>query len=129
MRNQRGRAPRLEIRAVALRDGDALTGTVADFGNRDVALLLVADDGSVRNLSDELRTTGDTKSFNFQIQKSGAEPSQPNLLLAVAESKPLEVLRRAQLGKADQVFAQLLAEALQSEQAVNVSAKFFTLEK
>jgi hypothetical protein len=33
------------------------------------------------------------------------------------------------LGKADEVFAQLLAETLQSGQMLNVSAKYFTLEK
>lgn len=129
MRNQRGPAPRLELSASALRDGGALTGTVADFGNRDVVLLLIADDGSVRNLSNELRTTGNTKSFNIQIQQSGPGSARPNLLLAVTESKPLEILTRTQLGSAEQVFGQILVEAAQNGQTVNVSSKFFTLEK
>jgi serine/threonine-protein kinase len=129
MRNQRGPVPHLELGTVTLRDGETLTGTITDFANRDIALLLVADDGSVRDLSNELTTTGNTKSFNIQIQKSDSEPAQPNLILALAESKPLDALRHSELGKADQVFAQLLAEALRDGQTVSVSAKFFAVEK
>src|SRR5258708_4920064 len=128
MRNQRAPVPSLDFSSPALRGGDALTGTVADFGNREVTLLLVADDGSVRNLTNMLRTTANTKSFNIQVQKSGRERAQPNLLLAIAESKPLEALTRASLGSADQVFGQLLVEALRDGQTLSVSAKFFTLE-
>jgi hypothetical protein len=129
VRNQRGPVPRLDISAAALRSGGALTGTIADFGNRNVDLLLVADDGFVHNLTGMLKPAGDTRSFNVRMQKTDAGPAQPQLLIAIAGAKPLEALKPAQLGSAEQVFAQLLAEALQSGQSLNVSAKYFKLEK
>jgi hypothetical protein len=129
MRNQRGPVPRLDIAATALRSGGTLEGTVADFGNREVALLLVTDNGSVSNLSSMLRTTGNTKSLNIPWQESSPERVQPNLLLVVAASKAVEALARAPLGSADQVFGQLLAEALREGQTLSVTAKYFTLEK
>jgi hypothetical protein len=129
VRNQRGPVPSLDLSATALRGGEALTGTVAEFGSREVALLLVADDGSMRNLTNMLRTTANTKSFSIQVQNSGSERAQPNLLIAIAENKPLEALTRTPPGSADQVFAQLLAEAQRDGQAFSVGAKFFTVEK
>jgi hypothetical protein len=128
VRNPRGPEPSLDLSATVLRGGEALTGTVADFGSR-LALLLVADDGSVRNLTNVLRTMGNTKSFSVEVQSSGSERAQPNLLLAIAENKPLDALTRAPLGTADQVFAQLLVEAQRDGQTFSVGAKFFTVEK
>src|SRR5262249_2334482 len=46
-RNQRGVAPRLDIDASELRNDGPLTGSVAEFGDRHVELLLIADDGYV----------------------------------------------------------------------------------
>jgi hypothetical protein len=128
-RGQRGPAPRLDISAAALRSGGALTGTIADVGNRNVDLLLVGDDGFVQNLTGMLKPMGDTKSFNVRVQKNDAGPAQPQLLIAITSAKPLEALKPAQLGSAAQVFAQLLAESLQSGQLLNVSAKYFKVEK
>jgi hypothetical protein len=128
-RNQRGRMPSLDLGVTALRGGEALTGTVADFGSREVALLLVADDGSVRNLTNMLRTTGNTKSFSVQVQNSGSQRAQPNLLLAIAENRPLDALTRAPLGSADQVFEQLLVEGQRDGRTLSVGARFFTVEK
>ncbi len=129
MRNQPGTAPRLDISTAALRSGGALTGSVADFGARNVDLLLVADDGYVHNLSGMLRPSGDTKSFNLRLQRTDPGPAQPQLLFAVASARPLEALKAPQLGTADQVFAQVFNEGLQSGQAINVSAKYFKLDK
>ncbi len=126
MRNQRESVPSLDTGGTTLHSGETLTGTVADFGKRDVALLLVADDGSVRNLTNTLRTTGNTKSFSIPVRKSGSERAEPDLLLAIAASKPLDALT-APLGSAGQVFGRLLAEAERDGQTLSVSAKFFTL--
>ena len=128
-RKERGIAPRLDINVAALRSGGALTGTVAEFGDRNVELLLVSDDGFVHNLTGMLKPTGDTKSFNIRMQKTDPGPAQPQLLIAIADAKPMEALKPAQLGTAEQVFAQLLAEALKSAQSLNVSSKYFKLEK
>jgi serine/threonine-protein kinase len=128
-RNQRGPSPRLDVNVAALRSGGALTGTITEFGDRNVELLLVSDDGFVHNLTGMLKSMGDTKSFNIRLQKTDSGPAQPQLLIAIADAKPLEALKPAQLASAEQVFAKLLAEALQSGQSLNVSARYFKLEK
>jgi serine/threonine-protein kinase len=51
-RNQQEMVPHLDLVETKLRYGGMLTGTVANFGNRDVNLLMVADDGIVYNLTD-----------------------------------------------------------------------------
>jgi serine/threonine-protein kinase len=144
MRNQRSPVPRLDIAATVVRSanpltdtlsvksGDYLTGAVAEFGNRNVDLLLVADDGKVDSLSDKLISQEYGKTFNAGLRRNNPGPPQPQLLLAVIAAKPLEALKPSQpgsrdLGPADKLFPKLLAEALQTLQSLNVSFKYFWL--
>ena len=128
-RNQRGLPPRLDINAAGLKNAAPLTGTIAEFGDRHVELLLVADDGYVHNLSTLLKQNGNTRTFSIGIKKTTPPPPTPQLLFAIVSSKPLEALRLPQLGStAEQVFSQVLNEALQTGQSLNVSAKYFMLE-
>jgi serine/threonine-protein kinase len=129
-KNQRGTAPRLDINTAGLRGGDPLTGSVAEFGDRHVELLLVADDGYVFNLTARLKPSGNAKTFSFKIGKNNPGPPRPQLLVVVLSSKPLEALKLPQNGSpAEQVFLQVLAEALQTGQTLNVGVKYFMLEK
>ena len=57
------------------------------------------------------------------------ERAEPDLLIAIAASKPLDALTRAPLASAGQVFGRLLAEAEADGQTLSVSAKFFTLDR
>ncbi len=129
-RKQPGTAPRLEIDASALRGGGSLTGSIAEFGDRHVELLLVGDDGYVSYATKLLRSTGGTKTFSFRPRQDKPGPPQPQLLFAIASSKPLETLKLLPDGsRAEQVFAQVLAEMLRSGQTLNVAWKLFMLEK
>jgi eukaryotic-like serine/threonine-protein kinase len=129
-RNQRGVAPRLDVVTAGLKDGGPLTGSISEFGNSNVELLLVADDGYVRNLTALLKPSGNTTNFTIGIRKANPGPPRPQLLIVVVSSKPLETLRLPPDGSlAEQVFPQLLAEASQSGQRLNVTAKYFMLEK
>jgi serine/threonine-protein kinase len=128
-RNQRGLPPRLDINIAGLKNAAPLTGTIAEFGDRHVELLLVADDGYVHNLSMLLKQNGSTRTFSIGIKKTTPPPPRPQLLFAIVSSKPLEALRLPQLGStAEQVFSQVLNETLQTGQSLNVSAKYFMLE-
>jgi len=129
VRNQPGRAPRLDIGSPTLKSGSALTGTVADFGGRNVDLVLVADDGAVYNLSGKLTANGDAKSFTVSMPPGDAAPGQPQLLFAVVTDKPLAALQSPKPGGADEVFARAVEEARNTGQALNVAAKYFKLEK
>ena len=129
-KNQRGTAPRLDINTAGLRGGEPLTGSVAELGDRHVELLLVADDGYVFNLTARLKPSGNTKTFSFKIGKNNPGPPRPQLLIVIVSSKPLEALKLPQDGSpAEQVFLQVLAEALQTGQTLNVGVKYFMLEK
>jgi serine/threonine protein kinase len=129
-KNQPGTAPRLEIDASGLRGGGSLTGSIAASGDRHVELLLIGDDGYVSYATKLLRSTGDTKTFSFRPHQDKPGPPQPQLLFAIASSKPLETLKLLPDGsRAEQVFAQVLAEMLRSGQTLNVAWKIFLLEK
>jgi serine/threonine-protein kinase len=131
-RNKAGAAPRLEVDATGLRSTPSgpLTGSVAEIGDRLVELLLVADDGYVHNLTGRLKQSGNTKTFSFTPVQDNPGPPQPQLLFAIASSRPLDALKLPQgRSRAEQVFAQLEAEILQRGQTVNVSWKWFSLEK
>jgi protein kinase-like protein len=146
MRNQRGPVSRLDIAApvvrganpltdtLSVKSGEYLPGTVADFGNRNVDLLLVGDDGNVDSLSDNLLSAGNTKTFRVRLMRNNSGPPRPQLLLAIVAAKPLQALKPAEpgssdLGSADKLFPKMLAEALQPGQSLNVSFKYFWLEK
>jgi serine/threonine-protein kinase len=126
-RKERGTPPRLDISTGTLRSGAALTGSVSGYGDRNVDLVLVGDDGVVQKLTSMLKPNGDAKSFNIHMQKTTPGPGQPQLLLALVSSRPLDALNSSQPATADQVFGQLASTARQG-QAINVAARYFKLE-
>jgi serine/threonine-protein kinase len=128
-RQQRGAAPRLDLFSTGLKDG-AVKGSVSDSGERTVELLLVGDDGYVRNLTNLLKSDGTVKTFGMTLTRTNPGPPRPQLLMAVGLSKPLAALKLPPDGAlAEQVFTQVLAEAAQAGQLVSVSARYFMLEK
>jgi serine/threonine-protein kinase len=128
LRAQRANAPQLEISDPNLRSGQALTGTIDGYGNRHVELLLISDDGSVHNLSRLVKTTTDGKSFNLRLQLANSSGAQPQMVIAIASTQPLNSLQLAQPGVAAQVFPAALAEAARANQALAASARYFKLE-
>ena len=134
LRNQRGPAPRLDVSAGNLRSNGYVSGFVADFGNRNVELLMVDHEGIVLSLTTLLKGDGDSKSFTINLKRGDAGPPKLQLLFALVTSKPLEALKPPQpgsleLGTADQVFARITDEASKSGQSVSGSIKSFNLEK
>jgi serine/threonine-protein kinase len=130
MRHHRSAAPLLDVVAAGLKDGAPLTGSVSDAGAGVVELLLVADDGYVRNLTALLKQGVGGRTFTVGIRKTSPGPPRPLILMAVASAKPLEALKLPPDGTlAAQVFPQALVEALRSSQKLGVSAKYFMLEK
>src|SRR5262252_3345628 len=127
-RNQPGKAPRLDVTTSRLQDSLKVAGAISEFGDRHVELLLVSDDGRVSNVT--LQPSQDRKqAFSFRIRKDDPGPPRPQLLIAIASSKPVEALKLPPDGApAEQIFAQLLNEVLQTGQTVNASAKYFMLE-
>src|SRR5215467_2717583 len=130
MKNQPGTAPRLDIDASGLRNTPQtpLTGSIADFGDRHVELLLIDDEGKVHNVTGKLKQSGNAKTFSFMPTQDSPGPPQPQLLFVVASSSPLAALQLSEpKSPADQVFANAQTEILRSGQTVNVSWKWFSL--
>jgi serine/threonine-protein kinase len=129
-RNQPGAAPRLDIVTTGLnQDPAVLTGTLAAFGARHVELLLITDDGYVLNATERLRADSRAMTFSIKLDKTPGPPG-PQLVFAIASSQPLLALNLPPDGRrAEQVFSQVLAEASQRRLTLNVSAKYFMLQK
>jgi hypothetical protein len=128
-RNQRATAPRLEVATAGLKDG-VVKGSITDSADRNVELVLVGDDGYVRNVTSLLKVDGAIRTFAMGLTRANPGPPRPQLLIAIGSSKPLAALKLPADGAlAEQVFSQVLAEASQTGQMPGVSAKYFMLEK
>jgi Protein kinase domain len=130
LRSERARAPRLDIDKDKLRSGDMLGGMIDRYGDRRVDLVLVADSGTVRYLSDALKAGTDAKTFNIGMPRTGGNPgSQPQLLIAIASASPLATLRPGQPVAADEFFRSVLDDAARSGQSLSATARYFMLER
>ena len=69
--SNQARAPRINLDSVEVKNGETLSGTIENFANRVVELLLVSDGGEVQNLSYLLKPGTDSLSFSIGMQRSG----------------------------------------------------------
>lgn len=131
VRGEAARAPRVSLGTVKIRLNETLTGTIENFANRVVELLLVGEDGRVQNLSYFLKPG--TDSLSFSIEMRGTDISQsasaPRLIMAVATPRVLDSIRQAQPTPADQFFLQVLSEAQRMGITINASARYVTIQK
>jgi serine/threonine-protein kinase len=128
LRAQRNAAPQLDIGQTNLRSGGVLTGTIDGYGNRNVELVLVSDDGSVNGLTSLIKTNADRKSFSLRMQINGTSTAQPQILMAIVTAQPLSALQTSQPADASQVFPAALAEAARTGQTIGAAARYFKLE-
>jgi serine/threonine protein kinase len=128
LRGERSRALRVRVATTNLKSGDAMVGTVEGAGNSSVQLLLVSDEGAVQDLSALLKPAGDARSFNLRMQRAGAAGAQPQLLVAVTSTKPLETLKDAK-SSADRLFPLALVEATRTGQSIGAAVLYFKLDR
>lgn len=123
---QRGaRSPVLAIKSDRLRSGEELSGSVDAAADKNVELLLVADDGLVHNLAPFARRTGDSLSFSLRVEgSSGGE--KPQLIVAVSSPRPLPSLKLSSPQSAERVFRQLQDDVAR-HQVTGVAARYFKL--
>jgi len=133
LRSATGPPLRLDIAASVLRSGATMTGSIGGIGDRQVDLLLVADDGLVYNMTSRTAPAGaDSKTFSFAIKLVDPGAARPQLLVAVASSRALGALKPGaaggvSLGAADQLFPRLLNESRQPGQVVSAGVRYFRL--
>jgi serine/threonine protein kinase, bacterial len=125
--NNQARAPRINLAAVEIKNGEALTGTIENFANRVVELLLVSDSGEVQNLSYLLKPGTDSLSFSIGMQRNNGG-SGPQLVMAVATSRVLDSLRQPRPMAGDTFFLQALSEAQRSNVTIATAARYFRLK-
>jgi serine/threonine-protein kinase len=128
LRHERARAPRLMIGDTNLTSGQALTGSVEATSAASVQLLLVSDEGLVVDVSNLLKQTGEARTFNLRMRRTGAAGAQPQLLIAVASARPLETLKGANASPADQLFPLALVEATRTGQSIAAAMRYFKLD-
>ena len=120
------RAPRINLDSVEIKNGETLSGTIENFANRVVELLLVSDSGEVKNLSYLLKPGTDFLSFSIGMQRSGGGDGPP-LVLAVTTPQVLD-LRQPKPMAADTFFLQAVSEARRSNIAIATAARYFRLK-
>lgn len=123
------RTPRISLGSVKLRPGEPLVGNIENFANRLVELLLVSDNGLVRNMSYLLKPGTDALSFAIDIPRSDDAAGTSQLVMAVATPRVLDSLRQPSPTPADQFFLQALAEAQRTAVTINASARLFIIQK
>jgi len=120
--------PRLELGASNLRNGGTLTGAVEHAPGEKVALLLVADDGSVRSIPAEA-TSGSRLRFSTTISRGDVTSPRPQMVVAIASAQPLPSLRAGKLPAADQLFPRLIAEAGPAARTLSAASGYVRLER
>jgi serine/threonine-protein kinase len=123
----RARAPRINLDSIEVRNGETLSGTIENFANRVVELLLVSDRGEVQNLSYLLKPGIDSLSFSIGMQRSGGGDG-PQLVLAVTTPQVLDSLRQPKPVAADTFFLQAASEAQRNNIAIATAARYFRLK-
>jgi serine/threonine-protein kinase len=122
------RAPRINLASVEVKDGETLNGTIENFANRIVELLLVSDNGQVQSLSYLLKPATDSLSFSIGMQRSGGGGAGPQLIMAVATTQVIASLRQPRPMAADTFFLQALSEAQRNNLTISTAARYVRLK-
>lgn len=123
---RRVRVPKLALNRDRMKSGEELTGTLdlADDGNAEI--LLVDDEGDVHNLSRNVKRTGRRLSFSLRLQ-SPSSGARPQLVVGIASTEPLAVLRSGAAPKADDLFRALGEEVARPGSPVGVAVRYLKL--
>jgi serine/threonine protein kinase len=125
--SNQARAPRINLASVEVKDGETLNGSIENFANRIVELLLVSEGGQVQSLSYLLKPGTDSLSFSIGMQRSGVGGAGPELIMAVATTQVIASLRQSRPMAADTFFLQALSEAQRNNLTISTAARYVRL--
>jgi serine/threonine-protein kinase len=125
--SNQARAPRINLAAVEIKNGETLSGSIENFANRVVELLLVSEGGEVQNLSYLLKPGTDSLSFSIGMQRNG-NANGPQLIMAVTTTRVLDSLRQPRPMAADTFFLQALSEAQRNNLTIATAARYVRLQ-
>ena len=121
------RAPRLTLKSDRVRSGQELSGTIEARPDSNIEIFLVADDGLVHNLGAYGKKTGDTTAFTLRVEASATGDAKPQMVVAVATSRPIPTLKITQPSNAERFFRQTLEDASRANQLLGISVRYFKL--
>jgi serine/threonine-protein kinase len=124
--SNQARAPRINLAAIEVKNGETLSGSIENFANRVVELLWVSEGGEVQNISYLLKPGTDSLSFSMPMQRSDA--NGPQLIMAVTTARVLDSLRQPRPMAADTFFLQALSEAQRNNLTIATAARYVRLK-
>lgn len=127
LRNTPASPLKIELAASSLRVGQPLTGAIAGADGREVSVVIVADDGSVRVVA-TTRARDDTITFSSRASAELGD-GKLQLVLAVAAPKLLPGLRPGQSSAAAKFFPRILNEAERNGETIAAAAQSFKVDK
>jgi serine/threonine-protein kinase len=119
------RTPRLQINTFNLKSGDALNGSVESKA-KEVAVLLVGDDGLVHNLANFTRREGARSLFALKLETTGSA-MRPQTVLTLASDAPLAVLSGPNPAPATEFFPNLARDLAAAGGKVGLGIRYFRI--
>jgi serine/threonine-protein kinase len=121
------RTPRLQINAFNMKSGDVLSGTIDNDGGRNVAVVLIGDDGLVYNLGSYLRRDGRRATFNLKLESAGGGP-RPQTVLTFVSTAPLPALSGPNPTPSTDFFASLAQDVLRQGEPLGLGVRYFRID-
>ena len=117
---------RMEISRTALKSGEPLNGSILTAA-RTMALLVVDDQGKIRNVTDQLSANSGGRRFSLRLTAPTPGRAQPALVIAVGSGQPLAALRSTE-ALSPTVATAAAREGSGQSGPLTVSAKYFRIE-
>jgi hypothetical protein len=121
------RTPRLQINAFNMKSGDVLSGTIDNDGGRNVAVVLIGDDGLVYNLGSYLRRDGRRATFNLKLESAGGGP-RPQTVLTFVSTAPLPALSGPNPTPSTDFFASLKQDVARQGAPLGLGVRYFRID-
>ncbi len=122
------RTPRLQINAFNMKSGDVLSGTVDNDGGRNVAVVLIGDDGLVYNLASYVRRDGRRASFNLKLESAAGGAPRPQTVLTFVSEAPLPALSGPNPTPSSDFFASLRQDVARQGGKLGLGVRYFRIE-
>lgn len=122
------RTPRLQINAFNMKSGDVLSGTVDNEGGRNVAVVLIGDDGLVYNLASYLRRDGRRANFNLKLESAAGGAPRPQTVLTFVSQAPLPALSGPNPTSSADFFASLKQDVARQGGKLGIGVRYFRIE-
>ncbi|HEV7261189.1 MAG TPA: serine/threonine-protein kinase [Bosea sp. (in: a-proteobacteria)] len=122
------RTPRLQINAFNMKSGDVLSGTIDNEGGRNVAVVLIGDDGLVYNLGSYLRRDGRRANFNLKLESAAGGAPRPQTVLTFVSEAPLPALSGPNPTPSSDFFASLKQDVARQGSKLGLGVRYFRIE-